>query len=278
MTGSNITHADTGLGTTFERWALNRALKQLQQTYGFERVLEGPGDGMTGIAGINSLILGLQGCEVTLALGDAERAAFARRVWQTHAPQAAFSTEETAGMPFPDQSFDLAWNFNILTRAADPQGLLAEMARVSRRYVFFCVPNAQNYAFWLHRLHHRVAKQAWDHGDVGLMRPAPWKALAGRMGLRVHEVLYLDCPWWPDIVDMGQLIADFFPLMKKAAQKAKPEQRMKWEAYALPYYQPERHPEVHRQMAKLAFFENSRAAWLKRLFGHHFGIFAERMK
>ncbi|MFN2286332.1 MAG: hypothetical protein ACK2UQ_18085, partial [Anaerolineae bacterium] len=84
-----ITLADTGLGTTYERWALNRALQHIQQVCQTQSVLEGPGDGMTGIAGINSIVLGRQGIPVTLHLMDASRALYAESVWNIHAPQAS---------------------------------------------------------------------------------------------------------------------------------------------------------------------------------------------
>jgi SAM-dependent methyltransferase len=271
-----ITPADTGLGTTYERWALNRVLLRLQQAYQIHSVLEGPGDGMTGIAGINSLVLGRQGLPVTLHLLDTSQAAYAKSVWHLHAPQASLEIVTGSDVRFPDRSFDLVWNFNVLTRAPDPAALLAEMARVSRRYVFFCVLNAGNYSFWLHRLHHRVAGQPWDHGDVALMRPAQWRAALAEKNLRLREVFYLDCPWWPDIVDPAQLLVDFFPFLKRAPQQAKPENRMKWEPETLPYYDPERFPAVHRQMARLAFFEDSPLMWLKRLFGHHLAILVEK--
>ena len=271
-----ITPADTGLGTTYERWALNRALQRIRQAYQIQSLLEGPGDGMTGIAGINSLVLGRQGVHVTLHLPDVSRAAYAAKVWAIHAPQASLDIVTDPDIRFPDQSYDLVWNFNVVTRAPDPGMLLAEMARVSRRYVFFCVLNAGNYSFWLHRLHHRVAKQPWDHGDVALMRLAPWPTLLADQNLRLREAFYLDCPWWPDIVDPAQLLVDFFPFLKRAPQKAKPENRMKWEPETLPYYDPGRYPAIHRQMERLAFFENSTFSWLKRLFGHHLGILAEK--
>lgn len=272
-----ITLADTGLGTTYERWALNRVLQHIWQTYQIQSLLEGPGDGMTGIAGINSIVLGRQGVHVTLHLPDGSRAAYAARVWKIHAPQASLEIVTNPGICFPDRSYDLVWNFNVLARASDPGISLAEMARVSRRYVFFCVPNAGNYSFGLHRLHHRVAKQPWDHGDVTWMRPAPWLRLLPDKGLRLCESFYLDCPWWPDIVNPAELIMDFLPFLKHAPQKAAPENRMKWEPETLPYYDPERYPEIHQKMRRLAFFENSRFPFLKRLFGHHFAILAEKL-
>jgi hypothetical protein len=104
----------------------------------------------------------------------------------------------------------------------------------------------------------------------------PWQALCQQAGLQVRETFYVDCPWWPDIVDLGQLIADFFPFLKGTARKARPENRLKWEAAQLPYYRPDQYQEIHRQMEKLAFFENSRIPWLKRLFAHHVGVMAEK--
>jgi len=232
---------------------------------------------MTGIAGINSIVLGRQGIPITLHLPELAQAVYAQRVWQIYAPQASLEIITDPTVRFPDRSYDLVWNFNVLLRAADPDTLLADMARVSRRYVFFCVLNAGNYSFWLHRLHHRVARQLWDHGEVAWMRPAPWyKALADK-GLRLREAFYLDCPWWPDIVDPAQLLVDFLPFLKHAPQKAKPENRVKWEPDTLPYYDSERYPEVHQQMERLAFFEKSPLPLFRRLFGHHLGILAEKI-
>jgi len=232
---------------------------------------------MTGITGINSLILGRQNISVTLHLPNPSLAAYAARVWKIHAPRASFKIVTDPDMRFADQSYDLVWNFNVAPRVMSPDVLLAEMMRISRRYLFLCVPNAGNYSFWLHRLHHKVAKQPWNHGDVAWMRPAPWRTLLADKGLRLREVFYLDCPWWPDIVNPAELIVDFLPFLKRAPQKAAPENRMKWEPETLPYYDPERHPEIHRKMERLAFFEKSSLPLLRRLFGHHFGILAEKV-
>jgi SAM-dependent methyltransferase len=177
-----------------------------------------------------------------------------------------------ARLPLPDASVDLAWNFNVMARQSHPQEVLSEMARVSRKYVLVCVPNRHHYAFGLHRLHHRVARQPWDHGRVELMQPQPWLRMFAGLGLRVQEIFWLDCPWWPDIVDFGQLIADFIPPLRGFAGRVRPENRLRFPAQALPYYRPADYPEIHRQMSRLAFFENSRLTWLKQRFAHHVGI------
>lgn len=279
----SLTTLDTGLGTTYERWALGRFLTNLCVQAGIDSLLEGPGDGMTGIAGLNSLPLGLLGIPVTLVLPRPDQAAFARQVWDCHAPGGPLQiveAGEAASLPFASGSFDLAWNFNVMPRLPDPQAALAELARVSRRYVLVCVPNRQNYSFGLHRLHHRVSRQPWDHGRIDLMDPRSWEVLFAGAGLRVQGVSWVDCPWWPDIVDAGQLIADFFPPFRSVARKAAPDRRYRWEYPDLPYYQEAAFPQIHRQMERLAFFEFARPAWarrfLQRMFGHHVCVLASK--
>jgi hypothetical protein len=270
-----ITRVDTGLGTTYERWAVNRLLSRLVAELDVHSLVEGPDDGMCGIAGLNSLVAGLQGASVSLLLPSAERAAYARTVWAHHAPDAPLEiTEDWDGerLPFAADAFDLAWNFNIMTRPEDPRALLKEMARVSRKYVLIFVPNRMNYAFWLHRLHHWVAKQPWDHGRIDLMHAKPWRDLFTKAGLQVKQTFHVDCPWWPDIVDAGQLIRDFFPFLKGLARRASPANRYRWTPEELPYYEPEAHAEVHARMSRLGFFENTRATWLKQRFAHHVGV------
>src|SRR5262249_54262770 len=157
---------------------------------------------------------------VSLLLPWPARAAFARAVWDLHAPGAGPEiTEEWDGrrLPFADGAFDLAWNFNVMTRAADPHALPNELARGGREHVLVFGPTPKTYAFWLHRLHHRVAGEPWDHGRIDLMSPAPWSDLFARADLRVRETFHVDCPWWPDIVDAGQLVRDFFPFLKGLA-------------------------------------------------------------
>jgi hypothetical protein len=271
---------DTGLGTTYERWALNRLLVRLHARWHFNSLLEAPGDGMTGIAGLNSLVLGLQGVRVSLLMPEnPKKADIARQAWQAHAPNANLEIIEFwdgTVLPFYDNEVDLVWNFNVMPCQPDPQSLLAEMARISRDFVMVCVPNRRNYAFWLHRLHHRVANDPWDHGDVELMEPGPWQTWFRNLGMEVIQVDYLDCPLWPDIVDPAELMIDFFPFTKPLANRMKPETRYRWEYTALPYYNPGRNVQIHERMVKLAYFENTRFGWLKRLFGHHVCIIARK--
>jgi hypothetical protein len=275
--GETLTILDSGLGTTFERWALNRYLSRLQDRLGLKTVLEGPGDGMTGISGINSLVLALGGADVTVALTDSGRADLARKVWGRHLSghPASWRIASDGALPSGPRLFDLVWNFNVMTRQERPSELLGAICGLSRRFVLIFVPNRKNYSFFLHRLHHRVAKQPWDHGAVELMSPGYWRKALSGFGFGRCETVWLDCPWWPDIVDFGQLIGDFFPFLRHAARRAQPRNRMAWPWDGLPYYDPEKLRGIESRIERLAFFEKSRQTWIKKRFAHHVGVLAE---
>jgi hypothetical protein len=279
MRSSEVVKSDVGLGTTFERYAINRYLLTLCKVRGIRTVLEGPDDGVAGIVGINSLILGIHGIHVTLVLPSQTCASFAEFVWSIYAPKNRpdFNVSTKSNLPMHEKQFDLVWNFNVLTRLANPQLLLSQMCRLSQKYILFFVPNSQNYSFCLHRLHHKVAKQEWDHGCIDLMRPEAWQDMLNNLGLKLCEIVWLDCPWWPDIVDFGQLIFDFFPFLTGLANQARPQNRYKWSADQLPYYDNDRYLDVSQNIARLSYFENSNLQWLKKRFAHHMGILAEKI-
>lgn len=275
---ADITYFDTGMGTTYERFALNSLLRRISAEGKISSVLEGPHDGMTGIAGLNSLIFALEGAQVTVVLESQPAADLALEAWQAVGcdHRVGFFVSQSGRLDFPADSFDLVWNFNILPRSPDAAATIQAMVEISRRYVLIFVPNRANYGFWLHRWQHRVAKEPWDHGDVALMDGRALEQAMTAQGLRVLDAWLVDVPWWPDIADPGKLITDFFPVLRRVADRAKPERRYKWDVHHLPYFDEGAYPQVHARMRRLSFIERSRWMPIRRLFAHHVGVLAEK--
>jgi len=278
-TAGAVVEADVGWGTTYERFSLYRCLDDLWDKNRFQTVLEGPHDGMAGIVGLNSLTLACRGAQVTVVLSRWAEAALARRVWQNegYAERGTFIVASSLDLGFPPASFDLVWNFNVLPQRDDGEAVLASMIRLSRRWVLVFVPNRRNYGLQLRRLQHWRAKRPWTYGDLTRMDGHWWARQMEAQGLRVHPLLYIDAPWWPDILDMGQFIADLFPFLSRWAQRMRPEQRCRWKAEDLPYFAPERHPQLQARMERWAFIERSRFSWLKPFFAHHVGVLGEKV-
>ncbi len=276
----DITRADTGLGTLYERWALWRLLTKLQNDLGIRTVLEGPDDGMTGISGLNSMFFALNGAEkVTHLLPHPERAAFARSVWQIHAPHAnheILDSWDGQRLPFADNSFDLVWNFNVMISRPDPFGTLREMCRVSKKYVMIYFRNGFNYGFPIHRIQHWIKREPWDHGKIELMEPAPWRKMFRKLGLEVMRDIYMDAPWWPDIVDFSQLIGDFVPFIRPLTKGIKPGARLRYEPKDLPYFDWAKHPEPRERSEYHAFIEKTDREWLTKRFAHNAGVLAQK--
>ena len=267
---------DIGLGTTYERFALNAWLAQLADRYPLRTVLEGPGDGITGIPGLNSLPFGRRGIEVVVVLEGGTAVELARRGWRSQGcvGRVQFLCATDGRFPCAANRFDLVWNFNRLP-FFDPQALIAEMARVSRRYVLLFVPSQRNYGFLARRLHHRLTGKPWPYGNTDVMELGKVVGLLSELGLQVLETVLLDAPWWPDIIDISEFVADLLPFLSGLVPQRGPS-AYRWDPEHLPYFDPEIYPGVHERIRRLFFIERSRVDWLKRCFAHHFGVLAAK--
>jgi hypothetical protein len=277
---TEITTCDTGLGTTYERWALNRVLTRIQAQYDIKTVLEGPGDGITGIKGINSLALARAGARVTIVLTDQARVELAQRTFAHYGCQdnVTFHVSPLLKLFTPHPPFDLVWNLDVMPRLLTPSIILKEMIQASGRFVLIFVSNRAHYSYWLHRLQHRITGEKWEHGPPDLLRAGSWQRMLESQGLVVRETILVDVPWWPDIVNPWQLVRELSPLLSRLTDKTEPQNRYKWECDDLPYFDPERYAQIHQRMERLAFIERSRWRWLKNRFAHYVGVLAEKRK
>lgn len=268
-----LTDYNEGLGLVYERLVLNDYLEGLKDRFGLERVLEAPLFGMAGVSGINSVHLARLGCSVTLVDMDEERLQGVRRLWSELGLDADFRCQpELSELPFPDRSFDLAWQWAGLWYLDDAEALLSELCRVSGRLVFAAMPNPRQPGYLL-RKHvaepgfFRRVDESWT--DIGRVR----RVLEGR-GYRTIEQGVIDVPPWPDTV---MPVAE---LLQRLGIRSERLQRRfsgdSWEWSTMDYYLG-RQPDLRERVLRYAWLERSPLPdWLKGLWAHHRYVLAER--
>ncbi|NLD35612.1 MAG: class I SAM-dependent methyltransferase [Desulfatiglans sp.] len=185
-----------GMGTTYERFILHRYFQMLSERFDIKSILEVPSFGMTGVSGINSMWWAAKGVQVTVMDDDEVRAGLISEVWRgLDLPFRMLCQKGFSSLPFDDNSFDMAWNFAALRFQSGVPAMLREMARVSKKAVFICIPNRWN-IFNLFRKSDKTgqsrSKQPDDsaQGIREVMEQQNWQ---------LAEEGYLDVPPWPDI-------------------------------------------------------------------------------
>ncbi len=207
---------DEGLGTTYERFMLHKFFEELNSQYSIGKVLEAPSFGMTGLSGINSLWWAYKGADVTVVDDDRQRIRLIQRAWEGLSAEAYFVCLSSGfnALPFKDKSFDLGWNFASVRFAADLDGFLSELVRVSSKVIFICVPNEGNIWSFLMRLSQGKER------DVSAVFTDPEQivSIMDKLGWSAKESGYFDVPPWPDIAMKKE---DFLRKMglNKLAQK-----------------------------------------------------------
>jgi len=249
-----------GLGTTYERFILHEYFTNIHQKYHITSVLESPSFGMTGVSGINSLWWTFNDCNVTICDSHAEREKSIREVWREIKTDANIVHVNNYGrLPFDDNSYDLGWNFASLLFVPSLEECLREMARVSRKAMFICVPNTLNVFHQLRSLSGESTGQNVDnikHKNIcSAIRNIEWK---------IVENGYLDVPPWPDIAMKKEDLLRKFGLKKKEADIKDKE----GECLCILDYFSGKNPLMENEILKFSFLEHSPRI-VKALWGHH---------
>jgi SAM-dependent methyltransferase len=188
-----------GFGLVYERYAMGRMLERMVADCHIRSVLELPGGGIKAMPSIYSLSMGLAGCHVTLVNGEET----SLDVWKKFDIEDRISfieCEDLGNTNLPDQSFDLVWNFVVFGTLDNPESVLKEMKRISKKYVCLFLSNKRNIGYYFHRFAHWYAKIPWTHGDVSLRLPKNIKHMMNNVGLNVEKVDLVDTPPWPDSI------------------------------------------------------------------------------
>ncbi len=255
-----------GLGLVYERFVLNDFLDALRDRYGIRTVLEAPLFGMAGVSGINSVVLAQKGCSVTLVDDDPERLAGVAGVWQELGlPVRLIQTDNWGLLPFPDSSFDLAWEWAGLWYLPNPGALLKELARVSRKVVFVAMPNRMQVGYWmrkwvLDRDFFPTVDERW--ADMGLIRRVLESA-----GVRIVRHGVIDVPPWPDTVMPAKDVLRKLGIRSKALESRFSGEGWRWSS--MDYYLG-REPSLRERVMKYTWIEHAPLPWwVKAVWAHH---------
>jgi hypothetical protein len=269
-----LTDYNEGLGLVYERFVLNDFLLALHQEYGLESVLEAPIFGMAGVSGINSVAFAQAGADVTLVDEHAGRLAAVERIWNELALKAHFVHHTNWGqLPFPDDAFDLTWNWAALWHLPDgsaegqhlPGDLLRELVRVSRRVVFVAMPNRVQVGYLLRK--YVLERDFVDYvdeqwADIGRVRRVLEDA-----GLRIVRQGVLDVPPWPDTVMPASEVLERLGIRSKKLEGQFSGDSWQWSTMA--YYLGQQ-PELYDRVMRYAWLDRAPLPWrLKAVWAHH---------
>ncbi len=200
----SLVTADRGLGSAYERYCFYQRLDAWAKAYEIGSMLEGPLDGMAGIAGVHGAGLALQGVHVTSAVDEEAKADLARGVYTSLGAKVDVRvTTSLEGLP----AADLVLAYHALPLAPDWRSYLKELAARAKKLLVVTVCNPDNWGVAAIRTAARL------RGIRGMEPPETWRTDVLAPALwevgRVADHVYFDCPWWPDLqVSAGQSLAD----------------------------------------------------------------------
>lgn len=252
---------DEGLGTTYERFILHRYFEKLRQEYVIQSVLETPSFGMTGVSGINSLWWASQRIDVTVIDNVEERLRLVEKVWEEVSLKANFVLIKDGhrSLPFMDRSFDMSWNFASLWLVPDLNIYLRELARVTKRVIFICVPNTANISSFI-----STSLLGDNRGANNSKRTAELQSIITNLGWDLQDHGYFDVPPWPDIAMKKEDLLRKIGLTRIAHSL---ENRKQVPLCILDYFSG-RNPRMEADILKYSFLENG-PSLLKRFWAHH---------
>jgi len=269
-----LTDYNEGLGLVYERFVLNDFLMALCQEFGIQSVLEAPLFGMAGVSGINSVAFAQAGVDVTLVDEHAGRLAAVERIWgELDLPARFVQHTDWGQLPFPDDAFDLTWNWAALWHLSDgsahgaqrPEALLRELVRVTRRVVFVAMPNRVQVGYLLRK--YVLERDFVDYvdeqwADIGRVRRALEES-----GLRIVRQGVLDVPPWPDTVMPASEVLERLGIRSKKLEGQFSGDSWQWSTMA--YYLGQQ-PELYDRVMRYAWLDKAPIPWrIKAVWAHH---------
>ena len=254
-----------GLGSSYERIILNELLARLTTSYDIGSALETPAFGFTGLSGINLAMLAKMGCQSSIEDHDPKRLALIEELWQSlNLPLNTKLNKGYQALDYPDNSFDLGFNFSALWFTDDLACFLSEFCRVCRKAILICVPNRTGIGYNMQIKDYNAVKYpSLKPGHIDLKSI---KYLMQKNSWSLVEESYIDCPPWFDIGMSKELF--FSKLTHRKLDEVSITAPQKTVSI-LPYYQEE-DPSFKSRMLRYDFVERYAPQLFKRLWAHHY--------
>ncbi len=261
-----LTDYNEGLGLVYERLVLNDYLDRIVNRHNIHTVLEAPIFGMAGVSGINSVHLAQRGAAVTLVDHHPERLAGIERIWGELGLRATFICHsDFAHLPFPDHSFDLTWEWAGLWYLQDAEGLLKELARISRKLIFVAMPNRIQVGYLMRKyLLERDFVNSVDENWADIKRI---RRVLQQAGITFVDEGVLDVPPWPDTVMPAAQVLQRLGIKSKKLDAQFTGAGWNWST--MDYYLGRR-PELKSRIDRYTFLEHAPIPWqIKAIWAHH---------
>ena len=246
----------------YERYALNRLFHDFVQKYGITDVCEVPAKGEKAMPSLYSIAFGEAGCRVTLVNAEEK----SKKAWRELGFKIAYiDCDDLNHTGMDSGQYDLVWNFQHLSQHGEKEALLAEMTRLSRRYIMSVAVNRFNPGFFSHRCTHRLFRIPWNHGDIPYMNLFHVRRQFEESGLKIVKAGFVDMPPFPDSMGIRDL---------KLHRKEMDLNKADWDSRTLTWMKRGAYPV---RIKLLYLFERLRLPFpLKLMASHLFYILAEK--
>lgn len=253
-----------GLGSSYERIILNSIFGELANRYDIRSVLEVPIFGFTGLSGINSMWFAKNNIELHLIDNHKERIKLIRQIWNEVSLKANIIYQQAfEDLPFNDKSIDFAWNYSAMWFLDDMIKFLSELTRVVSKAIMICVPNRCGFGYLSQKYISGSDLRKYLREDFII--PRNIRMAMEKMGWRLIQKKYIDCPPWPDIGMKKEEFLNFFGLRRKIKDRVENQHQP---LTILDYYSG-RDPRFPDKMLSHYWFERKAPIFIKAFWAHH---------
>jgi len=265
---SYVSDPDEGLGTVYERFALDDVLAAAVERTGATSVLHAPAFGMMGFPGIDAVFLARRGLRVGLVDFAEERLEAVVATWRALGlePEAHLvEGADPAGWPerLP-AAYDLAFTFAALWWFEDPWAVLAANARWAGKGVVTCVPNRNVFLWARARLWH---SDLFDRLNEGALDRKDLVAAGERLGLAAVDTGLFDIPPFPDTcVPIAKVLRA--ALGRGPAEGAEAPTEGAWRWSIMPYLEGDQ-PDLEERVRRMGLLERWVPQAVAPVWAHH---------